>query len=113
MLALATSGCVERRVYVPVQQPAVVQAQPLPPAVAEVNPSTVISQPPPVTAPVEVVPVAPGPDYVWTPGYWSWQGHWVWIGGTWVIRPRPHMIWVGGHWAHHPRGWMWERGHWR
>ena len=40
---------------------------------------------PPVTsyvaAPVEVIPVSPGPDYYWTPGYW---GNGVWIGGTWA-----------------------------
>src|SRR5207244_4305311 len=40
----------------------------------------------PLTPPspqVEVVPVAPGPEYVWVPGYWAWSGGGVWVGGRW------------------------------
>jgi len=37
-------------------------------------------------APEEVIPVAPGPDYYWAPGYWGWNDGWVWIGGRWCIR---------------------------
>ncbi len=37
---------------------------------------------------VEVVPVAPGPDYYWTPGYWGWNNGWSWLGGRWA--PYPH-----------------------
>lgn len=33
---------------------------------------------------VEAVPVAPGPDYQWMPGYWVWgNGGWVWVYGAW------------------------------
>ena len=40
----------------------------------------------PVPAPlVETVPVCPGVDYVWTPGYWAWRGHsYAWVRGTWT-----------------------------
>src|SRR5262245_60449655 len=54
--------------------------------------AVVVSQPPPVPQ-SEVVPVAPGPDYAWTPGYWSWNGgDWVWSSGRWSIRPRHGAI---------------------
>src|SRR6266850_3537073 len=70
----------------------------------------------PLTPPadvVEAVPVAPGPEYVWVPGYWAWNPGWVWIGGRWVIRPHPGAVWVRGHWGSHGRGYVWTRGHWR
>jgi hypothetical protein len=101
-MALA-AGCVERRVYVPVYA---TQPQPAPAP-------TVVVQTPPPKVPAEVVPVAPGPAYVWTPGYWAWNGTWVWVRGAYVVRPRPHAVWVGGHWASHGRGYVWVGGYWR
>jgi hypothetical protein len=70
----------------------------------------------PLTPPanvVEAVPVVPGPEYVWVPGYWGWNPGWVWIGGRWVIRPHPGAVWVRGQWGRHGRGYVWTRGHWR
>ncbi len=97
------AGCVERRVYVPVYA-----AQPAPaPA-----PAVVVPGPPPAV-PAEVVPVAPGPTYVWTPGYWAWNGRWVWVGGCYVARPRPQAVWVRGRWAPHGHGYVWVGGYWR
>ena len=95
------AGCVERRVvYVPAQ-PAVTAAP------------VVVDQAPPAPQ-VEVVPVAPGPEYAWTPGCWSWGVHgWVWVGGRYVVRPRPHAVWVQGHWSGRGRGYVWIGGHWR
>lgn len=134
--ALST-GCVERRVvYVPAYQanpaytyqpqtayqPAPAQANPSAPTVApqaQPQPGTptdgvVVAQAPPAPQ-VEVIPVAPGLDYAWMPGYRSIGvgGGWVWAGGHYVIRPRPHAIWVGGGWARHARGYVWVGGHWR
>src|ERR1035437_8541587 len=72
--------------------PTPMPAQPAPP------PQTVVVAPSaPPAAQVEVIPVAPGPYYVWAPGYYSWNGGWIWIGGQWVVRPRPGAVWVGGH----------------
>jgi len=124
-LALAT-GCVERRVvYVPTPAPAPAQpapapAQPAPqapPAQAEVPPpppNAVVSAQAPPAPQVEVVPVAPGTEYVWAPGYWSVGvgGGWVWIGGHYVVRPHPHAVWVGGHWLRRGHGYVWVGGHW-
>jgi hypothetical protein len=44
--------------------------------------------PPPVR--VEVVPRA-RVGYIWTPGYWRWNGH--------------HHVWVGGYWLPARPGW--------
>lgn len=44
---------------------------------------------------VEVVPAAPGQDYVWIPGYWSWGiNGWVWVYGNW--RPYGFYGWRHG-----------------
>jgi hypothetical protein len=68
--------------------------------------------PPPVV--VQTRPVAPGPRYVWEPGYQSWNGRaYVWAPGRWALPPRPGVVWVPGHWVHGPRGWFWVGGHWR
>ena len=139
-----TTSCVERRVeYVPVysaqtvsrQQPEPQPGQqtlyqptpgtvPLPstnwqgtePPLAYTNalpPTTIVPQAPP-SAQIEVVPVAPGPDYCWVPGYWYWGGRgWLWIGGRWTVRPWHGAIWVGGGWARGRGGWHWHGGHWR
>ena len=57
-----------------VEQPVVVQRPPPPP--------------PPVQA--EIAPVAPGPAYVWVPGYWGWHGPrrgYVWVPGAYAVPP--------------------------
>ena len=90
----------------PPPAPAPVPTQP-PPQTVAVAPSA------PPSAPVEVIPYAPGPYYVWTPGYYSWNGGWVWVGGRYVVRPRPTAVWVGGHWGRHGRGYVWIGGGWR
>ena len=95
------SGCVEHRVvYVPTPTPAV-------PA----DTAVVYQAPPPPSQ--EVVVAAPGPAYAWVPGYWSWQGRWVWIGGRYVVRPHPRAVLVPGHWARHGGGYIWVSGYWR
>src|SRR2546426_1096897 len=38
---------------------------------------------------VEVVPVRPGPEFVWIDGYWGWSG--------------PACAWVPGRWERPPR----------
>jgi hypothetical protein len=69
---------------------------------------------PPPRAPREVVPVRPGPRYVWTPGYHRWDGNrYEWQAGSWVIPPGSSHRWVPGHWRSTPRGYYWVEGHWR
>jgi WXXGXW repeat (2 copies) len=63
---------------------------------------------------VERAVVAPGPGYVWLPGYYRWDGRaYVWVPGRHVLPPRPRAVWVPGHWAQERRGWFWVEGRWR
>ena len=67
---------------------------------------TLNSDPGAMPAPlVEAMPAAPGPDYEWIPGYWSWgDGSWIWVYGNW----RPYGIWrpYGFYgWHRHRRFW--------
>src|SRR5689334_18057447 len=115
--ALLATGCVEKRVvYVPAQPaytapvtpppasataPATPSAQANAPEQSAASPpaqtpsGTTVEAPVPPPAPMaEVVPVAPGPEYAWTPGFWSWNGvTWVWVRGAWVVRPRVGAVW--------------------
>ena len=68
----------------------------------------------PPASQVEVKVAAPGPAYVWTPGYYAWRGGaYVWVGGDWLLPPRPHAVWVVGRWRSGPHGWYWRPGHWK
>ena len=87
---------------------------PPPPPSSPPPPAPVIVAEAPPQPPVEMVTVAPGPDFVYSPGYWTWQGTWVWVPSTWVHRPRPGVVWVSGHWTrHHNGGYIWVGGYWR
>lgn len=68
--------------------------------------------PPPPRA--EVVPPPPGPQMVWEPGYWSFNGAaWDWAPGHYAARPQPTAQWIPGHWAQQPGGtWVWVAGRW-
>jgi|KBSMisStandDraft_5_1062788.scaffolds.fasta_scaffold475447_2 hypothetical protein len=69
-------------------------------------------------APPPIVVETPGPPpeaaYVWTPGYYVWNGiAYVWVPGRWVRAPWPGARWVAPHWIHHHGGWVFVGGHWR
>jgi len=69
---------------------------------------------PPPHPPREVIPVRPGPNYVWAPGFYRYEGNrYVWVPGRYIVPPRPRMHWVPGHWAHRHGGYVWVEGHWR
>lgn len=54
----------------------------------------------------------PGPDYVWVPGAWDWQGSdWVWVGGRWD-RPHGHARWVRARYRREADAYRYEPGHW-
>ncbi len=88
MAGLMTAGLAMARVYVRVAPPAPI---------------------------VETRPPRPGPGYVWTPGYYNWDGsRYVWIGGRWVMPPHRHAHWEAGHWVRHRHNeWYFREGHWR
>lgn len=57
---------------------------------------------------------APGPGYVWTPGYHRWDGRaYAWAPGAWVVAPRPHAHWVRARWIRRGGGWVFVEGRWR
>ena len=63
---------------------------------------------------VESQTVSPGANYAWTRGYWRWTGtNYMWVPGSWIVRPRPAAVWVEGHWERRSEGWVWIGGHWR
>ena len=71
--------------------------------------AAVTAPPPPTTVVVDPVVAAPGPDYLWVAGYWSWNGSgWIWIPGSWILPPAPGAVWIGGYW----RGGIWYGGYW-
>jgi hypothetical protein len=66
--------------------------------------------PPPL--PVYAQPVCPGPDYIWTPGYWAWgPGGYYWVPGTWVLAPDPGLLWTPGYWGF-GGVYVWHPGYW-
>ena len=68
----------------------------------------------PPRAIVERRPPPPARAYIWTPGYYRWDGgRHVWVGGAWVMPPRPRAHWVPAHWARRPGGWVFVEGYWR
>jgi len=64
---------------------------------------------------VETRVVAPGPGYVWIPGYHRWDDRaYVWVPGRWDRAPRARARWVPARWVHDRRnGWYLIEGHWR
>jgi hypothetical protein len=58
--------------------------------------------------------VAPGPDYIWTPGFYDWYGGaWVWRQGEWRHRPHAEDRWVAPHGEQHGRGYVYHSGGWQ
>jgi hypothetical protein len=68
-----------------------------------------------IAPPAPRVEVAPPPrvGYVWTPGYWRWNGRrHVWINGVWVPARRGYH-WEPAAWVQGPNGrWHLAPGRW-
>lgn len=71
-----------------------------------------VSIAPPVL-PVYAQPICPGPDYMWTPGYWSYGPNgYFWVPGTWVLAPAPGLLWTPGYWGFGGGAYVWHAGYW-
>ena len=58
--------------------------------------------------------VAPGPDYIWTPGFYDYVGGtWVWRHGDWRRRPHPVDRWVAPTWERRGNGYRQRGGGWQ
>jgi hypothetical protein len=67
----------------------------------------------PPVLPVYAQPICPGPNYIWTPGYWAWNGYdYYWVPGTWVIAPGVGLLWTPGYWGWGTGGYFWHAGYW-
>lgn len=71
----------------------------------------------PPALPVYAQPICPGPDYIWVPGYWSWDqdgDEYYWVPGTWVLAPDPGLYWTPGWWGYDEDGddYLWHPGYW-
>jgi len=81
-------------------------------AQAQVGVSISITTPPP-PLPVYTQPYCPGPDYMWTPGYWAWgPDGYFWVPGTWVRAPRVGFLWTPGYWGWGDGVYVWHVGYW-
>jgi hypothetical protein len=81
-------------------------------APAHVDVGISITVAPPVI-PVYTQPICPGPNYIWTPGYWAWgEDGYYWVPGTWVIAPAVGVLWTPGYWGWGDGVYVWHAGYW-
>jgi hypothetical protein len=66
--------------------------------------------PPPL--PAYEQPMCPGDGYIWTPGYWAWDGEYYWVPGTWVLPPEVGFLWTPGYWGWGGGGFLFNEGYW-
>jgi WXXGXW repeat (2 copies) len=67
----------------------------------------------PPVLPVYVQPPLPAPGYLWTPGYWAWDGSdYYWVPGTWVQPPQSGLLWTPGYWGWTNGAYLWNGGYW-
>jgi len=72
------------------------------------------SQPPPNIEEVPPEERPQGQQFVWIPGYWSWDADrngYIWVSACWRVAP-PRMSWVPGYWSQVSGGWEWIAGFW-
>lgn len=68
---------------------------------------------PPPPLPVYEQPPVPGPGYLWTPGYWAWDGaEYYWVPGTWVVAPFYGALWTPGYWGWDGAVYVFHPGYW-
>ena len=67
----------------------------------------------PPLLPVYTQPIAPGPGYMWTPGYWAYgpDGYY-WVPGVWVLIPFVGALWTPGYWGWGDGSYVWHAGYW-
>lgn len=67
----------------------------------------------PPALPVYVQPIAPGPNFIWAPGYWAYdEDGYYWVPGTWVRAPQVGLLWTPGYWGWQDGFYIWHAGYW-
>jgi hypothetical protein len=58
-------------------------------------------------------PAAPGPGYLWTPGYWAWGPYgYYWVPGAWVEAPYYGALWTPPYWGWYGSRYRFHPGYW-
>jgi hypothetical protein len=74
--------------------------------------SYVVMQAPPAPPP-EAVTAQPGPNYLWIPGYWTWQNNrYAWMAGHWEVPPTSTSVWHNPHWEPEGTAFRFYEGYW-
>lgn len=69
----------------------------------------------PPAIPVYEQPICPEDGYIWTPGYWAWDGDgddYYWVPGTWVEAPEVGFFWTPGYWGWGGSAFFFHEGYW-
>jgi WXXGXW repeat (2 copies) len=69
----------------------------------------------PPAIPVYEQPICPGDGYLWTPGYWGWDGDdsdYYWVPGTWVSSPEVGFLWTPPWWGWDSGAYLFHDGYW-
>lgn len=67
----------------------------------------------PPALPTYVQPPCPADGYVWTPGYWGWNGSgYYWVAGVWVAPPSVGLIWTPPYWGFYHGYYGFHAGYW-
>ena len=79
---------------------------------AQVSVGVVVNFAPPELPDYEQ-PVCPSEGYIWTPGYWAWDGDdYYWVPGTWVQPQAVGYLWTPGYWGWSGDGFIFHEGYW-
>jgi len=67
----------------------------------------------PPELPVYEQPLCPGDGYIWTPGYWAWDGEdYYWVPGTWILAPEVGFFWTPPYWGWGGSAFLFHEGYW-
>jgi hypothetical protein len=67
----------------------------------------------PPELPVYEQPLCPGDGYIWTPGYWAWDGSdYFWVPGTWILAPQVGYLWTPPYWGWGGSAFIFHAGYW-
>jgi hypothetical protein len=67
----------------------------------------------PPAIPIYEQPYCPREGYIWTPGYWAWDGFgYYWVPGVWVAPPRIGFLWTPGYWGYDGGHYFFNEGYW-
>lgn len=95
--------------FEPVPSPPVISVY-MRPALSQPPAIAVSWAPPPML--VDSAPHQPSPVAVWTGGYWTWEGNWIWAHGHWRAPPRANYAWVQPYYEHRNGAVIFIDGHW-